>query len=89
MRIQYLICVTLLLCFKNNHAQLDTTIQREFNMYSTNYFHIGSTHFPIGFYSTLLNGGFINDRLKGEFKTKDECLRMGGEAQTDICIEKM
>ena len=87
MRIHYLIYLSLLLSFKNHHAQADTTVNGNFELYSTNYFHIGSTHFPIKLYSTLINGGYINERLKGEFKNENGLFRMGGEAQADICIK--
>ena len=87
MRIHYLIWVTLLLSFKNNHAQSDTIVNREIELYSENYFHIGSTHFPIKLYSTLLNGGYINETLKGELSNRNEMLRMGGETQADIHIK--
>ena len=87
MRIHFIIWLTLLLSFENNHAQSDTAINREFELYSENYFHIGSTHFPIKLYSTLLNGGYINETLKGEFSNRNEILRMGGETQADIHIK--
>ena len=87
MRIHFIIWLTLLLSFENNHAQSDTAINREFELYSENYFHIGSTHFPIKLYSTLLNGGYINETLKGEFSNRNEMLRMGGETQADIHIK--
>ncbi len=87
MRIQFIIWFTLLLSFKNNHAQTDTTVNRAFELYSDNYFHIGSTHFPIKLYSTFLNGGYINETLKGEFSNRNEMLRMGGETQADIQIK--
>ena len=87
MRIQFIIWFTLLLSFKNNHAQTDTTVNRAFELYSDNYFHIGSTHFPIKLYSTFLNGGYINETLKGEFSNRNEMLRMGGETQADIHIK--
>ena len=87
MRIHFIIWLTLLLSFVNNHAQSDTAINRAFELYSENYFHIGSTHFPIKLYSTLLNGGYINETLKGEFSNRNEILRMGGETQADIHIQ--
>ena len=87
MRNHYLIWLTLIFSFGNNYAQSDSAVNRKFELYSANYFHIGSTHFPIKLYSTLLNGGYINEKLKGEFNNKDELLRMGGEAQSDICIK--
>ena len=87
MRIHFIIWLTLLLSFENNHAQSDTAVNREFELYSDNYFHIGSTHFPIKLYSTLLNGGYINETLKGEFSNRNEMLRMGGETQADIHIK--
>ena len=73
--------------FGNNYALSDSAVNRKFELYSANYFHIGSTHFPIKLYSTLLNGGYINEKLKGEFNNKNELLRMGGEAQSDIGIK--
>ena len=87
MRNHYLIWLTLIFSFGNNCAQSDSAVNRKFELYSANYFHIGSTHFPIKLYSTLLNGGYINEKLKGEFNNKNELLRMGGEAQSDICIK--
>ena len=87
MRNRYLIWLTLIFSFGNNYAQSDSAVNRKFKLYSANYFHIGSTHFPIKLYSTLLNGGYINEKLKGEFNNKNELLRMGGEAQSDICIK--
>ena len=87
MRNHYLIWLTLIFSFGNNYAQSDSAVNRKFELYSANYFHIGSTHFPIKLYSTLLNGGYINEKLKGEFNNKNELLRMGGEAQSDICIK--
>ena len=87
MRIQYLIWLTLILNFENYHAQSDTSLNRELELYSANYFHIGSTHFPVRLYSTLLNGGYINEKLKGESNNENKLLRAGGEAQADICIK--
>ena len=87
MRNHYLIWLTLIFSFANNYAQSDSAVNRKFELYSANYFHIGSTHFPIKLYSTLLKGGHINKKLKGEFNNKNELLRMGGEAESDICIK--
>ncbi len=86
MKIQLLIPLILLVSLDYCNAQQDTSTNKKNKIYTDNYFNIGSTHFPVAFYNTFLNGGHLTDKLKGNLNNNNRILRTGGESQIKLGV---